>query len=65
MVRRRQAQVTTAQVVLFGLVVREVEQLMVAWLRDVDRALVNHRIVGQRSSRPADGRISRPIVFRM
>jgi|GEM_PF-7131661 hypothetical protein len=39
MVRRRQTQLTIAQVVLFGLVVPEMEQLMVAWLREVDRAL--------------------------
>jgi len=30
---------TISQVVLFGLVVPEVEQLMVAWVREVDRAL--------------------------
>jgi hypothetical protein len=39
MVRRRQTQLTIAQVVLFGSVVPEVEQLMVDWVREVDRAL--------------------------
>ena len=45
MVRRRQTQLTISQVVLFGLVVPEVEQLMVAWLRDVDRALDDDDLV--------------------
>ena len=45
MVRRRQTQLTISQVVLFGLVVPNVEQLMVAWLRDVDRALDDEDLV--------------------
>ena len=45
MVRRRQTQLTISQVVLFGLVVPEVERLMVAWLRDVDRALDDDDLV--------------------
>ena len=45
MVRRRQTQLTISQVVLFGLVVPEVEQLMVAWLREVDRALDDDDLV--------------------
>jgi hypothetical protein len=45
MVRRRQTQVTIAQVVLFGLVVPEVEQLIVAWLREVARALDDDDLV--------------------
>ncbi len=45
MVRRRQTQLTISQVVLFGLVVPEVEQLMVPWLRDVDRALEDEALV--------------------
>jgi IS5 family transposase len=39
MVRRRHAQLTLAQVVLFGLVVPEPESLMEPWLRAVDEAL--------------------------
>jgi len=45
MVRRRQTQLTISQVVLFGLVVPEVEQLMVAWLREVDQALEDEALV--------------------
>src|SRR5260370_7070176 len=45
MVRRRQTQLTISQVVLFGLVVAEVEQLMVAWLRQADRALEDEDLV--------------------
>src|SRR5579863_5520070 len=45
MVRRQQTQLTISQVVLFGLVVPQVEQLMVAWLRDVDRALDDDDLV--------------------
>jgi IS5 family transposase len=39
MVRRRHAQLTLSQVVLFGLVVPEPEALMEPWLRAVDEAL--------------------------
>src|SRR5258708_10669515 len=45
MVRRRQTQLTISEVVLFGLVVPEVEQLMVAWLREVDQALEDEALV--------------------
>jgi len=45
MVRRRQTQLTISQVVLFGLVVPEVEQLMVARLREVDQALEDEALV--------------------
>jgi len=45
MVRRRQTQLTISQVVLFGLVVPEPEQLMVAWVREVDRALDDEDLV--------------------
>jgi IS5 family transposase len=45
MVRRRQTQLTISQVVLFGLVVPEVEQLMVAWMREVDQALEDEALV--------------------
>jgi transposase, IS5 family len=39
MVRRRHAQLTLSQVVLFGMVVPEPEALMEPWLRAVDKAL--------------------------
>jgi hypothetical protein len=45
MVRRLQTQLTIFQVVLVRLVVPQVEQLMVAWLRDVDRALDDDDLV--------------------
>src|SRR5687767_2068525 len=45
MVRRRHAQLTLSQVVLFGLVIPEPEALMEPWLRAVDEALDDEDIL--------------------
>jgi IS5 family transposase len=45
MVRRRHAQLTLSQVVLFGLVIPEPEALMEPWLRSVDKALEDEEML--------------------